>query len=101
MEQYLGVSGYEILYVGDHMFGDVHVTKVVLRWRTALILRELEDEILAQRNFAESEQRLGFLMAQKHELEAEACAIRLDLQRRRIRYVRSARGGPRSSSSRL
>ena len=40
-----GSSGDEILYVGDHMFGDVHVTKSVLRWRTALILRELEDEI--------------------------------------------------------
>jgi HAD superfamily 5'-nucleotidase-like hydrolase len=103
VEQYLGVSGYEILYVGDHMFGDVHVTKDVLRWRTALILRELEDEILAQRNFTESEQRLGFLMAQKHNLEAEGCAIRLDLQRRRIRYVRSARGGPpmRDLSARL
>ncbi|HJQ38174.1 MAG TPA: HAD-IG family 5'-nucleotidase [Thermoanaerobaculia bacterium] len=103
VEQYLGVSGYEILYVGDHMFGDVHVTKDVLRWRTALILRELEDEILAQRNFTESEQRLGFLMSQKHELEAEACAIRLDLQRRRIRYVRSTRGGPalRDLSKRL
>ena len=40
-------SGDEILYVGDHMFGDVHVSKSVLRWRTALILRELEDEIEA------------------------------------------------------
>ena len=94
VEQYLGVSGYEILYVGDHMFGDVHVTKDVLRWRTALILRELEDEILAQRTFDESEQRLGMLMAQKHELEAEACAIRLELQRRKGKYVRSRRGGP-------
>ncbi len=103
VEQYLGVSGYEILYVGDHMFGDVHVTKDVLRWRTALILRELEDEILAQRSFNESEQRLGYLMSQKHDLEAEGCAIRLDLQRRRIRYVRSARGGPalRDLSKRL
>ena len=45
VEAHLGLSGDEILYVGDHMFGDVHVTKSVLRWRTALILRELEDEI--------------------------------------------------------
>ena len=39
-----GLSGDEILYVGDHMFGDVRVTKVVIRWRTALVLRELEAE---------------------------------------------------------
>ena len=27
VEAHLGLSGDEILYVGDHMFGDVHVTK--------------------------------------------------------------------------
>jgi 5'-nucleotidase len=89
VEQYLGVSGYEILYVGDHMFGDVHVTKDVLRWRTALILRELEDEIRALDAFWATEQRLGALMAQKEELEAESCAIRLSLQRHRGRYTES------------
>jgi HAD superfamily 5'-nucleotidase-like hydrolase len=89
VEQYLGVSGYEILYVGDHMFGDVHVSKDVLRWRTALILRELEDEIRALDAFWPTEQRLGALMSQKEELEAEACAIRLDLQRQRNQYVSS------------
>jgi HAD superfamily 5'-nucleotidase-like hydrolase len=83
VEHFLGVSGYEILYVGDHMFGDVHVTKDVLRWRTALILRELEDEIRALDAFWATEQRLGALMAQKEELEAEACGIRLALQRHR------------------
>lgn len=89
VEQFLGVSGYEILYVGDHMFGDVHVTKDVLRWRTALILRELEDEIRALDAFWATERRLGALMSQKEELEAEACAIRLALQRHRNHYAPS------------
>ena len=89
VEQYLGISGYEILYVGDHMFGDVHVTKDVLRWRTALILRELEDEIRALDAFWATEQRLGALMSQKEELEAEACALRLALQRQRHHYAPS------------
>ena len=31
LERALGVSGDEILYVGDHMFGDVHVSKRALR----------------------------------------------------------------------
>lgn len=86
VEQYLGVSGDEILYVGDHMFGDVHVTKDVLRWRTALILRELEDEIVALQQFHGTEDRLAALMAEKEALEAEACAIRLTVQRRRANY---------------
>ena len=38
-----GAVRRRILYVGDHIFGDVHVTKSVLRWRTGLVLRELED----------------------------------------------------------
>ncbi len=86
VEQYLGVSGDEILYVGDHMFGDVHVTKNVLRWRTALILRELEDEIIALQKFHSTEEKLGALMEEKEALEAEACAIRLTLQRKKAGY---------------
>jgi len=42
----------------------------VLRWRTALIIREIEDEIAAERSFATSQQELTRLMAQKEELEA-------------------------------
>ncbi len=94
VEQYLGVSGYEILYVGDHMFGDVHVTKDVLRWRTALILRELEDEILAVEAFREDEAHLGRLMTRKEDLESEACAIKLMLQRRRDGYAPDSTSAP-------
>jgi 5'-nucleotidase len=81
VEKHLGLSGDEILYVGDHMFGDVKVTKAVLRWRTALILRELEDEIEAQMAFAPREIELQKLMAAKEILEDESCEIRLELQR--------------------
>ena len=70
LERDLGLSGDEILYVGDHMFGDVHVTKRVLRWRTALILRELEDEVAAIEAFAATERRLAALMREKEALEA-------------------------------
>ncbi len=90
LEHHLGMSGDEILYVGDHMFGDVHVTKNVLRWRTALILRELEEEVRAIASFRATEARLAERMVVKERLEAEACQLRLELQRRRVQY------GPRS-----
>lgn len=45
VESSLGVSGDEILYVGDHIYTDVSQSKVHLRWRTALICRELEEEV--------------------------------------------------------
>jgi hypothetical protein len=45
VENSLGIHGDEILYVGDHIYTDVSQSKVHLRWRTALICRELEDEV--------------------------------------------------------
>lgn len=45
VEKSLGIHGDEILYIGDHIFTDVSQSKVHLRWRTALICRELEDEV--------------------------------------------------------
>jgi hypothetical protein len=90
LERHLGLSGDEILYVGDHMFGDVHVSKSALRWRTALILRELEDEVRAVAAFRATEARLAEKMVTKERLEAETCQLRVELQRRRLQY------GPRS-----
>lgn len=81
VEKHLGLSGDEILYVGDHMFGDVKVTKAVLRWRTALILRELEEEIEAEMDFAPHEIEIQKLMDDKETLEDEICEVRISLQR--------------------
>ena len=86
VEKSLGVSGDEILYVGDHMFGDVQVTKDVLRWRTALVIRELEDEVKAVAAFHPSEERLSTLMIEKEEYEAEMAAIRVQLARVKSGY---------------
>jgi HAD superfamily 5'-nucleotidase-like hydrolase len=83
VERYLGMSGSEILYVGDHVFADVRVSKSYLRWRTALILRELEDEVAAVEDFRIRERKLVRLMAEKTRLEEEACRLRLGLQRLR------------------
>lgn len=47
VEVALGVSGDEILYVGDHLYTDAALAKINFRWRTALVVRELEHEINA------------------------------------------------------
>jgi 5'-nucleotidase len=86
LEKHLGLSGDEILYVGDHMFGDVHVTKSVLRWRTALVLRELEDEVHAIESFRPFEAELARKMEAKERLEAASCQLKLAFQRRRGGY---------------
>ncbi|NDD92345.1 HAD family hydrolase, partial [bacterium] len=86
VEKHLGLSGDQILYVGDHVFGDVQVTKSILRWRTALILRELDDELAAAQVFQESQRRLTELMSEKEALEARSCEIRVHLQRLNYGY---------------
>lgn len=86
VERHLGLSGDEILYVGDHMFGDVRVTKDVLRWRTALILRELEEEIRAIGAFRDRERTLQDLMARKEELESQLAHLQLLAQRTALGY---------------
>ncbi len=65
------------LYVGDHLFGDVHVTKDVLRWRTALIARELEDEIGGAIRFELEQGRLEELMEEKVVVEHRQAVLRL------------------------
>ncbi|MBI5272903.1 MAG: HAD-IG family 5'-nucleotidase [Chlamydiia bacterium] len=86
LEKNLKLSGDEILYVGDHMFGDVHVTKNVLRWRTALILRELEDELQAIEQFRSSKERLMSLMKKKQEWEEKLNSRKLEIQRKKNLY---------------
>jgi len=86
VEDYLGVSGDEILYVGDHIYTDVHVSKSVLRWRTAVVIRELEADLRAESEFTDASTRLVDLMNQKEALELEHARLRLELQRRRQRY---------------
>ena len=86
VERDLGIEGDEILYVGDHMFGDVHVSKSTLRWRTALILRELESEVAALESFTGAERLIAAKMDEKEHLEAQLSQARLGLQRLRGRY---------------
>lgn len=68
VERALGVSGDEIMYVGDHIYTDVSISKIELRWRTCLIIRELEEEILAVRLGTEAKQELRRLIELEQRL---------------------------------
>jgi 5'-nucleotidase len=86
VESSLGLAGAEILYLGDHLFGDVHVSKEMLRWRTGLILREMEGEILAMEKAKETDRQLRDFMVQKTELDSRLAQLRLARQRAQNRY---------------
>lgn len=87
VERHLGVAPDQILFVGDHLFADVHVTKNLVRWRTALVLRELEADLQADEAFVEQRFQLQELMARKAGLEFASAQARLRLQRIRQGYA--------------
>lgn len=92
VEKSLGLKGEEILYVGDHIFVDVNISKNISRWRTALIIRELEEEIAATQRFEPQLTELARLMDFKENLEYEYCSLRLSAQRIQQEY------GPQSDT---
>jgi HAD superfamily 5'-nucleotidase-like hydrolase len=95
VEQCFGCRGEEILYVGDHLYADVHVSKNVLRWRTALITRELENELSALESFKPKQEQLAALMDRKIELEHRFSLARLSLQRLEAGYGPPVEDTPR------
>jgi HAD superfamily 5'-nucleotidase-like hydrolase len=92
VESSLGLSGAQIFYVGDHLFGDVHVSKAMLRWRTGLVLREIEPEVRALEVMREADTRLGEMMTRKSQLDTRLARLRLERQRLEQGY--GPRGGP-------
>ena len=81
VESALGVSGDQILFVGDHFFSDVNVSKQILRWRTALVVRELAGELQAIEDFEDSRAQLEGLMVEKEDLERQQNRLRRSLLR--------------------
>jgi len=81
IERALGVEGNRVLYVGDHIYTDVSISKIEHRWRTCLIIRELEDEVNAIRLGAESERARRELTDLQHRVLDLKNQCRLRIQK--------------------
>ncbi len=68
-ERLTGHAGETVLYVGDHIYGDILKSKKTSMWRTCMIVQEIEDEI-------------GYLESRANEIdrlnELERLQARLD-----------------------
>lgn len=67
----LGLNGDEILYIGDHIYGDILRLKKDCNWRTALVVDELGEEIASQKKAAEVEKKIIAAMEIKKDLEQQ------------------------------
>ena len=56
LSKLIGAKGRDVLYVGDHIFGDVLKSKKLRGWRTFLIVPELNDEVNTLNNKCEKYQ---------------------------------------------
>lgn len=61
LQRALGVAADRVLYVGDHIYGDVLSAKRETAWRTAMIVQEMEGELHAQDELMHAMARLDEL----------------------------------------
>ncbi|GAB4817883.1 hypothetical protein N2152v2_004929 [Parachlorella kessleri] len=94
VEKALGVSGDNILYVGDHIYTDAALAKLNFRWRTALVVRELEQEIEALTRGRAHRSRLKDLLNKKEQVGDLFNNLRL--ARQRSMYANSRVNAPSS-----
>jgi HAD superfamily 5'-nucleotidase-like hydrolase len=71
----LGLDGDDVLYVGDHIYGDILRLKKDCNWRTAMVVEDLEEEVAKYREVAPIQQKIEELMDQKEPLEFEQVEI--------------------------
>ena len=81
VQEALGVSGDEILYIGDHIYTDAALAKLQFSWRTCLILKELELEIEALAAGRAHRAYLKDLLDKKERIGFSFNQIRLQRQR--------------------
>lgn len=65
----LGLAAEEILYIGDHIYGDIVRLKKDCAWRTALVVEELDQEIKSIQRARPYVSQINTLMAKKVPLE--------------------------------
>lgn len=71
----LGIEGDDILYIGDHIYGDILRLKKDCNWRTALVVEELGEEIVAYEKAQPHSSEIRTLMERKEPLERQLVNI--------------------------
>jgi 5'-nucleotidase len=87
LEREMGARGDEILYIGDHIFGDILRSKKSSGWRTMMVVEELEHEIRAHKECEPSREALDKLQMANGEIMDELSLVRAELESLRRKKV--------------
>lgn len=77
LQKILGLTGEEILYLGDHIYGDIVTLKKACQWRTALVIEELDKEMESIAKSSKTQQLLDFMMEEKSKIEDQLDELNL------------------------
>jgi 5'-nucleotidase len=69
LERALGTTGDRVLYVGDHIYGDILRSKRESAWRSAMVIQEMSVEVLASEKCRSEMDRVHELHNRREELE--------------------------------
>jgi HAD superfamily 5'-nucleotidase-like hydrolase len=81
-EQLTGIKGEQVLYIGDHIYGDILRLRKQHMWRTAMVLQELEREISVSDRLEAQIKDLDLLDRRHRNLESE-----IDYQSLRLKKI--------------
>jgi HAD superfamily 5'-nucleotidase-like hydrolase len=81
-EQITGVKGEQVLYIGDHIYGDILRLRKQHMWRTAMVLQELEREVSVSDRLEAQIKDLELLDRRHRNLESE-----IDYQSLRLKKI--------------
>ncbi len=80
-EELTGIRGENVLYVGDHIYGDILKLRKQRMWRTAMIIQELDREIAVSGRLDGQIRDLDLLDRRHRNLESEIDFQALRLKR--------------------
>jgi len=74
----LALEADEILYLGDHIYGDILRLKKDCGWRTAMVIEELDHEVKVNKSTAKEVDEIEKLMDKKEPLEDQLTQMMTD-----------------------
>jgi 5'-nucleotidase len=80
-EDMSGVRGEKVLYIGDHIYGDILRLRKAHMWRTAMVVQELDLESESAERLEEQLKDLTLLDRRRRNLESEVDYQALKLKR--------------------
>ncbi len=97
LERALGYAGDEVLYVGDHIYGDVLRAKKESTWRTAMIIQEMDAELRVLREHAISFERSAALEQMREAVQDQLREQQARLKRVERKLVEQESGSEKAS----